>query len=69
MAVDQKVSKWMRKHGPARDWHLTAQALEEENKRLRDALQFIASQKDLMFAECSVAEEIVRRAKAVLGHN
>ena len=26
MAVDQKVSKWMRKHGPARDRFLLAQA-------------------------------------------
>jgi hypothetical protein len=67
MAVDQKVSKWMRQHGPARDWYLVSQALEEENKRLREALQFIASQEPLTFAECSVAEAIIGRAKAALG--
>jgi hypothetical protein len=33
---------------------------------LRDALQFIANQEALTFAECSVAEEIIRRAKAAL---
>jgi hypothetical protein len=40
--------------------------LEQQVGRMRDALQFIASQEALTFAECSVAEEIVRRAKAAL---
>lgn len=40
--------------------------LEEENKRLREALRWIAAQENLTFAECSVAEEIVCRARAAL---
>jgi hypothetical protein len=66
MAVDQKVSKWMRKHGPAVDYYLLAEALQAENERLREALQFIASQEPLTFAECSVAEAIIGRAKTAL---
>ena len=34
--------------------------------RMREALSHIAAQESLTFAECSVAEEIVRRAKAAL---
>ena len=35
-------------------------------RKLRDALRFIAAQENLTFAECSLAEEIVSRAKAAL---
>ena len=42
------------------------QKLESSNKRMREALEFIAKQEDLTFAECSLAEEIVSRAKAAL---
>jgi hypothetical protein len=43
-------------------------AVSAKCEELKDVLRFIASQEDLMFAECSVAEEIVRRAKAALDH-
>lgn len=37
-----------------------------EIERLRDALRFIAESEPLTFAECSVAEQIIGRAKAAL---
>jgi hypothetical protein len=39
---------------------------DAEVARLREALSFIASQEDLTFAECSLAEEIIDRANAAL---
>jgi hypothetical protein len=45
-------------------------AIAGEVERLREALQFIAGQESLTFAECSAAEEIIGRAKAALqGHS
>jgi midasin (ATPase involved in ribosome maturation) len=42
--------------------------LEDRVANLEAALQFIAEQEPLTFAECSVAEAIVSRAKAALGN-
>lgn len=38
----------------------------DEIERLRAALEYIAGQENLTFAECSIAEEIIGRAKAAL---
>ena len=35
-------------------------------KRLREALEFVANRKDLMFAECSDAEEIISVCREAL---
>jgi len=38
----------------------------EENTTMRETIEWIAGQSDLFFAECSQAEEIVRRCRATL---
>ena len=40
---------------------------ESHQAAMRSALEFIAAQENLMFAECSLAEEIIGRAKTALG--
>ena len=39
MAVDQKVSKYMREHGPATDWCLAAKGAERAFNALREAIE------------------------------
>jgi hypothetical protein len=41
-------------------------AAEASNAQLLEALHFIADRQDLMFAECSDAEEIVDKARAAI---
>jgi hypothetical protein len=48
------------------EMYLELQAAGAEIARLRAALEFIVSQENLTFAECSLAEEIIGRAKAAL---
>jgi len=43
-----------------------AQRLEAVNVQLLEALEFIANRQDLMFAECSDAEEIIEVARAAI---
>lgn len=40
--------------------------LEAVNAQLLEALRFIADRQDLMFAECSDAEEIIEVARAAI---
>ena len=40
--------------------------LDSRNQELLEALKFIADRRDLMFAECCDAEEIVDRARAAI---
>ena len=44
----------------------SVRSLERRERALREALAFIASQENLTFAECSLAEAIISRAKAAL---
>lgn len=42
------------------------EVVDLQNKAYREALEFVASQKNLMFAECTQAEEIVARCAKAL---
>jgi hypothetical protein len=46
---------------------LATPAPADELNRLRETVEWVASQRNLFFAECSQAEEIVARCKAALG--
>lgn len=47
-------------------WRKRAEEAEASILILREALRFVVEREDFTFAECSLAEEIVRRSKDAL---
>jgi hypothetical protein len=52
--------------GKSYAWGKAMKDAADEIERLRSALAFIAGQEQYTFAECSLAEQIIGRAKAAL---
>lgn len=67
--LDECIEAYNEAAAIARKWIKKYYELEAENERLRAAVEFVASQKDLFFAECSIAEKIVQTCEEALKPN
>lgn len=56
MAVDQNVSKYMREHGPATDWHLRAEGAENALRSLTAAIE--AEGYEVLMSACDASYSV-----------